>query len=228
MTDMERPKRHLRVVPWPQTTPAPPRDETRKLFELRLRPRHTAEEVVDSATRDQRRSARLIGQERAKVISMQRITKREREAFGLDELGRPLKLDHWRPTNRSECRDMPRPCPYVGCPMHLYLDVQEKTGNIKINFPDKEPWELEWSCALDVADLGDHPLVVVGDLLNVTRERLRQIALAALWKLNLAPEVRRAFEKRLLAEGETSAGPSFDEDDEEAAVVEDGDEDDEA
>ena len=28
-----------------------------------------------------------------------------------------------RPRTRSECREGPRPCPWVGCPMHLLIEV---------------------------------------------------------------------------------------------------------
>ena len=46
-----------------------------------------------------------------------------------------------------------RPCPYVSCKHHLYLDVTE-FGGIKLNFPGLEVWELEETCALDVAERG--------------------------------------------------------------------------
>jgi len=32
--------------------------------------------------------------------------------------------------------------------------VNPSTGSIKLNFPDKEIWEMEETCALDVADRG--------------------------------------------------------------------------
>lgn len=80
-----------------------------------------------------------------------------------------------RPRTRADCASTPRPCPWVGCRHHLYLDVNPETGSLKLNFPDREPWELERSCALDVADSGAVTLDVLGRLLNVTRERARQI-----------------------------------------------------
>jgi hypothetical protein len=43
-----------------------------------------------------------------------------------------------RPTNRSECKDGPRPCPWISCRHHLYLDVDDETGAIKVNFPGLE------------------------------------------------------------------------------------------
>jgi hypothetical protein len=53
-------------------------------------------------------------------------------------------VDEWtRPRTRGECRDAERPCPFVACKHHLYLDVNPETGSLKLNFPDLEPWELE-------------------------------------------------------------------------------------
>jgi DNA-directed RNA polymerase sigma subunit (sigma70/sigma32) len=43
--------------------------------------------------------------------------------------------------------------------------------------------ELGHSCALDVADDGEHTLHEVGEMLNLTRERTRQIEERAIAKL---------------------------------------------
>lgn len=85
-----------------------------------------------------------------------------------------------RPRTRSECRDAPRPCPWIGCKYHLYLDVNRETGAIKINFPDLEPWELAESCVLDVAERGAITLEEVGGIMNITRERVRQVEVMGL------------------------------------------------
>ena len=107
---------------------------------------------------------------------------------GLEELD--AEIDAQRPHLRSECIAGPRPCPHVSCRFHLYLDVSPKTGAIKLNFPDLEVWELGISCALDVADGGGTKLEVVGELMNVTRERVRQIELKALGKLEMLRDIR--------------------------------------
>lgn len=126
-------------------------------------------------TREQRRSRRHR-EVRAKTISVKRMPKR------VLELGRILypDADHQRPTTRAECVDGPRPCPYVSCAHHLFLDVSAKTGAIKLNFPDLDPDELQESCALDVADRGGVSLEEVGAIMNVTRERIRQLEVRAL------------------------------------------------
>lgn len=84
-----------------------------------------------------------------------------------------------RPKLRGNCEPGVgvRPCPYVRCRHHLYLDVNPTSGSIKINFPDREPWELVETCALDVADHGGMTLEQVGAITNLTRERIRQIEL---------------------------------------------------
>jgi hypothetical protein len=70
----------------------------------------------------------------------------------------------------------------------LFLDISP--AGIRFNFPGKEPDELRHSCALDLADLGGLKLHEVGDVLHVTRERIRQIEGAALAKIR-EPRKRR-------------------------------------
>jgi len=88
-----------------------------------------------------------------------------------------------RPTTRDECRGQARPCPYVGCKHHLYLDVNPRTGTITLNWPDLEPWELQHSCSLDIAEAGGITLEEVGERMNLTRERIRQIEVRGLLTL---------------------------------------------
>lgn len=95
----------------------------------------------------------------------------------------PPIADIVRPTLRGECRDGPRPCPWITCKHHLYLDINPETGSIKINFPDLEPWELRHTCSLDVAERGGITLDEVGEIINLTHERVRQIEVRALIKL---------------------------------------------
>lgn len=91
-------------------------------------------------------------------------------------------LDAPRPRTRAECGTQ-RPCPFVGCAHHLFLDVDPETGSIKFNFPEIQPEDLEHSCVLDAADMGGHTLEAVGEKMNLTRERVRQVEVAALLKL---------------------------------------------
>ncbi len=135
-----------------------------------------AEEVV---TREQRRSRRKRDV-RARTISVKRMTKRE------IELGRmlyPDVADVDKPKKREECAEALGPCPFVSCKHHLYLDVSAKTGAIKLNFPDLEVWEMTDTCALRVADRGGATLEEVGTIMNLTRERVRQVEVKGLAKL---------------------------------------------
>jgi hypothetical protein len=122
---------------------------------------------------------------RSKTIAMKRLT---REELRVGALMYP-PVDEPRPVHRHECRSEvgeQRPCPWVACKHHLYLDVNPETGSIKINFPDLEPWELKETCALDVAERGGITLEEVGEIMNLTRERIRQVEVRGLLKLKMA------------------------------------------
>lgn len=121
----------------------------------------------------------IVRRARAKTIAMKRLTKEE---LRIGALLYPER-SYWRPKSRGECANVARPCPYVSCKYHLYIDVNPATGSIKINFPDLEVWELQHSCALDVAHTGGITLEEVGEILNLTRERIRQVEVRGLLKL---------------------------------------------
>jgi hypothetical protein len=132
--------------------------------------------VVSRKVRTPRRRVRA----RSKTIALKRLTRAEL-ALGA-QLYPPVEDDD-RPRTRAECRDMPRPCPYVSCKHHLYLDVNPHTGSIKLNFPELEPWELQHTCALDIADEGSRTLEEIGAITNLTRERVRQVEVRGLLEL---------------------------------------------
>lgn len=132
-----------------------------------------------AVTREQRRSRRKRDV-RARTISVKRMTKRELE---LGRLLYPDVEDVQKPRTRAECQEGERPCPFVSCKHHLYLDVSARTGAIKLNFPDLEVWEMTETCALDVADRGGTTLEEVGAIMNLTRERIRQVEVKGLAKL---------------------------------------------
>ena len=110
------------------------------------------------------------------------------------------ETNYWRPRTRSECANVARPCPYVSCRHHLYLDIQSN-GKLRINHKNREPGELQHSCSLDIADRGardrcnpflapyqaERPFVLdyseVGVLLGITGESVRLIEKRAFAKL---------------------------------------------
>jgi hypothetical protein len=128
------------------------------------------------------------GRRRSQTLSRKEIARelrRERAEGIVDPELQALRaeIDSARPRTRAECLAAPRPCMFLSCKHHLYLDVNPATGSIKVNFPDRDPWELEDSCALDVADRGGITLEEVGLVMNLTRERIRQLETRALLKL---------------------------------------------
>jgi hypothetical protein len=157
--------------------PNDPRQETSATTEGALALQ--VEEMPPPVTREQRRSRRKRAI-RARTISVKRMTKRELE---LGRLLYPESEENERPELRSDCVGGARPCPFVSCKHHLYLDVSARTGAIKLNFPDLEVWEMSETCALDVADRGGTTLEEVGAIMNLTRERIRQVEVKGLAKL---------------------------------------------
>jgi len=123
---------------------------------------------------------------RARTMSRKEMARERRRALARGEVFEIVDYD--RPRTRSECRSGARPCLFVSCRHHLYLDVNPITGSIKLNFPDKEVWELEETCALDVAERGGITLEEVGAIMNLTRERIRQVEVNGLSKLKEVPE----------------------------------------
>jgi hypothetical protein len=121
------------------------------------------------------------GIRRSKTLVSRSLTADER-----DEANVILaEMQALRPHTRSQCIRGPRPCPWVSCKFHLYLDINPENGAIKLNFPDLEPWEMKETCALDIADRGGTTLEEVGEILNLTRERIRQVEMHGLEKLHL-------------------------------------------
>jgi hypothetical protein len=131
--------------------------------------------------------------QRSRTMSRKEIARelRKQRALGvvdpeLDEIVQ--EMQRLRPRSRAECANGPRPCMFISCKHHLYLDVNPATGSIKLNFPDKEIWELGETCALDVADKGGITLEEVGTIMNLTRERIRQVETRGLLKLRAIAE----------------------------------------
>jgi hypothetical protein len=118
---------------------------------------------------------------------------------GEDALTQLLRAD--RPVTRGDCAGGQRPCPWVSCRHHLYLDV-ERGGSMTLHFPHLEVGELAATCSLDVAEAAalrvreldegsiprtdDHGAMScgeVGALMNLDRERVRQVEFIALRRL---------------------------------------------
>jgi hypothetical protein len=135
-------------------------------------------------SRQEQRSTRRKRPIRARTIPIKKITK---EQIRVGKMLYP-ETDHEKPRLRAQCEHGERPCPFVSCKYHLYLDVNPETGSIKLNFPDIEVWEMEETCALDIATRGGVTLEEVGVIMNLTRERVRQLEMSGLSRLTTADD----------------------------------------
>jgi hypothetical protein len=139
---------------------------------------------ADPVEEERRRSKTMSRKEMAREL------RRRRQSGQIDPEEAELlsELNQTRPRTRADCINSPRPCVYVSCKYNLYLDVNPETGSVKLNFPEKEIWELEYTCALDVAEKGGITLEEVGEIMNLTRERIRQVETRGLEKVRTATE----------------------------------------
>ena len=88
---------------------------------------------------------------RASTISIKRLSKRELERGRMEFPESETTALYDRPKTRGDCQHgahAERPCPFVSCKHHIYLDV---------------------------ADRGGLTLEEVGEIMNLTRERVRQL-----------------------------------------------------
>lgn len=159
---------------------------------------------------------------RARSVSMKRLSKRELEVGRLiyppDEHAETMKqLGLFRPRTRGDCDNVPRPCPFVSCSMNNYLDVSSH-GAIKLNFPDLEPWEVPaaMSCTLDVVDKNPDGATLehVGEIMNLTRERIRQLEERAKVRIRATPAAADIGEAHGLTVPTKRRLPLLEEDDE--------------
>lgn len=124
---------------------------------------------------------------RSRTVSIKRISMRfiERETKELDALNAVDPLPE-KPRTLGECHARglgtpENPCAYLSCKWNLALDVDLRTGSIKMNFPEAEDHgavdvrEIGETCSLRVADRDGLTLEEVGAIMNLTRERVRQI-----------------------------------------------------
>ncbi len=101
-----------------------------------------------------------------------------------------LAPDPERPRNRLDCVDGVRPCPWVGCRHHNYLDVKAD-GDLRLFRPDLDVEDAldalhempGGTCSLDAKD--ELTLEEVGAVLSVTRERCRQIEAKGMRRLKV-------------------------------------------
>ncbi len=104
------------------------------------------------------------------------------------------------------------PCAYLRCRHNLLLDISEDTGSYKVTWPhlasghygDEYDALPQHTCALRVAEQGGMTLDEIGEMMNLTRERVRQIETKALLRLRDLSELVRIVDDEL--EGSPSPG----------------------
>ncbi len=98
--------------------------------------------------------------------------------------GPPLRLPCGHTIDQAVAHS--RPCIFVSCRAALYMEVNPETGSVRIN-SEQEVWEMDETCALDVADKGRDGITLeeIGRLLGLTRERIRQVEVRGLLRLRL-------------------------------------------
>lgn len=122
---------------------------------------------------------------------------------GLDDLWPEDGKVRQLPATRGDCPTV-RPCPYLTCKYNLGLHLESDGKRMRVHRVWKgifrntsEAVSVGHTCALDAAEAGGMTLEVVGQIMGITRERVRQIELVALRKLRL----RINFPVNLFAEG---------------------------
>lgn len=114
-------------------------------------------------------------------------------------LAEPDPVDGWeppqRPRTRGECQGGPRPCPWVSCRHHLYLEVFAG-GTIRVNNPAVLPWEMTHSCSLDLAVEDGMGHQQIGDAMGITKQRAQQVEAVALLALKSGHRRDPAYERR--------------------------------
>lgn len=164
--------------------------------------------------RDQRRPRRAaktrVQRDGVKPVSIRagELTRAERFDWAVDEWElQQFKRYPKRPRTLGEC--VTGPCPWVSCKYNVFLDYTPnpdptKPGFITMNFPGRQVWELEHTCAMQIAvkaeQLGETLTTEeIAEVMNLTSERLRQLtreSLSGLAKIidprNLVRRIRGA------------------------------------
>jgi len=95
-------------------------------------------------------------------------------------------MDLKKPTTRAECVDVPRPCPFVSCRYHLFFDVAKCRHGDRLIVRRGGRALLRWlngctmppvaieSCALDVAEDGEHTEQQVASILGIKQQSVHE------------------------------------------------------
>jgi hypothetical protein len=145
------------------------------------------------------------GRQRAFTISVKRFSKRrlQQDAQTTGDL-EPI------PRTWGECQEralgtLKNPCWYLRCRYNLLLDLDPRNGSYKVTWPDltSGAYGDEYhalpaaTCVLHEAASGGLTLEEIGQAMNLTRERVRQIETKALYALRDLSELVRVVDDEL-------------------------------
>jgi DNA-directed RNA polymerase specialized sigma24 family protein len=109
-----------------------------------------------------------------------------------------------RPTRRSQCKDGPRPCPWIACKHNKFIESIDSAGRIQRRVPGSNPEDIDPtdSCALDQEEQeervarqkGGLTYQKIGNEFGISRERIRQIEEKVFEKIRNNPEAKRDLE----------------------------------
>ena len=137
----------------------------------------------------QRRVLRMTP--RARTVSIKRMRTSQLRADEADTLEHTERPRTWGECLERALGTASRPCGYLRCKHNLLVDVDGRTGSYKVTWPhlavgaygDEYGAYPQHTCALRVAEQGGMTLEEIGSVMNLTRERVRQIETRALYAL---------------------------------------------
>lgn len=130
---------------------------------------------------------KATGAKGSRSLSLKQMRAEKKRDVRLNGERPPVPPVEDRPRTRGECAGGPRPCPLVGCRHHTAVEVTPVGSLVEVR-PGQPVEESTASCSLDIADDGPKTLEQVGAVLNMTRERTRQVEEKALRKVAAALE----------------------------------------
>jgi hypothetical protein len=126
---------------------------------------------------------------RPRTESMFRLSKRRLAVLASEIPVREHRIGRGRPKTWGGCVERglgtEHPCPFVSCKHHLAVDVNPQLGSIKTTHPG-EDLDAHETCSLALSERGGMTLEAVSEVMNLTRERIRQIEGLAIAKLKAA------------------------------------------
>lgn len=109
------------------------------------------------------------------------------ERYGADPIALGVRLDFLKITGGA-CRRADGQCDVKLCRWSLLTSRPGRQGGHKSGVVQRRLPVLHETCVLDAADRGGMSLDEIGERLGLTRERVRQIEVAAIAKLKRAAE----------------------------------------